>query len=167
MTTRWLLLAGVVLGCAVLSTEASATNGLSGVRCVSPSPLEDGTAKRNGTVHAMVTFSNGDLDNDLLITRGALGQHLGNVNVVGPIAFGVNVVVPRATPLPPNPDCIGCPFPKQDGQMSLTVPIRIPQAARAGTFISVGLSFFGRKSNEPTQMRHELGSDGCVLEIVP
>jgi hypothetical protein len=51
------------------------------------------------------------------------------------------------------------------GATTVSVPVLIPGQARPGSFVSVGLGFFGNIGSNPT--RERLGHEGCVIEIVP
>lgn len=164
MTRRAMAWAIGLLGCLLAPTAALAggdhDGNVRGVACPE-------TARRNTTISAAVSFQNFDpvVTNDIAVTRGALALHLGNVNLVGPLAFSV----PAGTMIPHAsfgaPPCPGCPAPLIAGTASLTVPVRIPPQARPGTFVSVGLGFFGTKGADP--LRKELGGEACVIEIVP
>lgn len=164
MTRRAIAFAIAVVGCMLLAPDARA-NGVEvrGISCPE-------TARRNTFLNpaVVVSFENWNATQDATVTRGALALHLGNVTLIGPLAFSVpaNTTVPRGTVNPPPPGCFDCPSSVTPGTASLTVPnVRIPFQARPGTFITVGLGFFGTIGADTT--RKELGGEACVIEIIP
>lgn len=157
MVRRWWASA-VVAGASlvVFSGAARASGADVGITCPE-------TARRNQQITATARFENWSAET-VTVTRGALGLHLGNVTLVGPLAFQVNATVPGGAL--GTPPCTGCFAPFNPG-VSAPVPVsvRIPAQARPGTFVTVGLGFFGTQGADPT--RREIGSDACIIEITP
>lgn len=109
----------------------------------------DPTARRGRTVNAAVEVRN-QSGRQLTLTRAALGLHVGNVSFVGPLVVN----------LPALPLALA-----SDADASLTVPVAIPSSARPGTFISVGVSLFGREG--ASSARRRLGGERCSIEVLP
>ena len=123
------------------------------------------TARRNTSVPVTVTFRN-HKTKTVQVTRAALGMHLGNVTLIGPLVFTIpTTTVPAATFVPPPPSCFGCQGSTISATATLPVNIPIPAQARPGTFISVGLGFFGFVGT--STVREALEAGGCTIEIVP
>jgi hypothetical protein len=109
------------------------------------------TASRGASIGASVTFRNGT-GTPRTLTRGAAELHAGELNLTGPQTFALAAIVPAAT---------GADAP---GTASAVVPVMIPARARPGSFVSVGLGFFGRVGDGST--RKLLATERCVIEIV-
>ena len=125
-----------------------------------------GTARRNTSVPITVAFRNDDTTKSLSITQAALALHLGNVTLIGPLVFHIpTTTLNAATFAPPPPGCSPCLGSIIPAEATLAVSVPIPAQARPGTFVSIGLGFFGNLVG--SSIRKELGSDGCTLEIVP
>lgn len=104
------------------------------------------TAKRDTEVSATIKLTN--TGESKTITRGAFAMHLGNLSLVGPIAFAVS------QSLAPNASVSVGP-----------IPVFIPTQARSGLFVSVIFGLLGQNGASPT--RELLGDGQCLIEIVP
>ena len=149
----WTIPAMLVLlaGLAASGDVFAGPNMVSGVTCPA-------TSARNRTITAVVSLRN-ENPQSVAVSRGALLLHLGNVRLIGPLAFSVTTTIPAATTQSTPP------FATVPGTTTVSVPVLIPAQARPGTFVSVGLGFFGNIGGNPT--RERLGHEGCVIEIVP
>lgn len=150
MVGRWVASAVALAAC--VATYGDAFAGAGSDVLVTSCPE---TARRNTTVDITVELQNWDQLDSITVTKGALGLHLGNVTLVGPLVFSVppGTIVPLAA------------LAWEPGTQSMTVPVKIPRQARPRTFITVGLGFFGTKGADPA--RREIGSDACSIEIIP
>lgn len=167
MLRRLVLCAIVVSGLLVVGREAFADDTI--ITCPA-------TAHKNTNVPVTVKFKNHDTAKALQITRAALALHLGNVTLIGPIVFQMfsqqfpsGITVSPATFVPPPAGCVGCAGSviPTTATVMLTPPngIPIPAQARLGTFITVGLQFFGTFGT--STIRESIGGDACQIEIVP
>lgn len=116
----------------------------------------DPTARRGRVVNVAVEVHN-ETGQPLTVTRAALGLHVGNVSFVGPLVVNPLDALTHAPALPLTL--------ASDAGGSFTVPVTVPSAARPGTFITVGLSLFGRENG--TSARRLLNVERCAVEVLP
>jgi hypothetical protein len=138
MKNRWGLLALILLALPVIATDATARASVH-VDAVCPN-----TAIRGATVGVTLQVDNRDTI-PVVINRGLLAIHLGNLSVIGPTPFTLSVT------LPVGPSSIG------------PISVAIPTSARLGTSISVVFGLLGPLGAGPSR---ELKASGqCFIEI--
>lgn len=106
------------------------------------------SGRRGSTVSAVVTLRNGT-DVARTVTRRAELVHAGELRVQGPRVVPMALAVPAGSALAP-------------GVAAAEIPILL--SARAGSFLSVGLRFFGHVGADPR--RKLLATKGCVVEVL-
>lgn len=104
------------------------------------------TAKRDTEVSATIKLTN--TGGPKTVTRGFFAMHLGNLSLVGPIAFSVSQSLSANASVSLGP-----------------IPVFIPTQARPGFLVSVIFGLLGQNGASPT--RELLGDGQCMIEIVP